>query len=195
MSKNALSKNTPAHSSLNDIERDTRLDPGFEVEYVDATEPEAELDAKKWHMTPGVHKLRATSLDKVEEVTFFTDQYGEEHEIAPHWSIGMEDIKTGEFDYIEFPIGPKQERSFALAVNTRSHWDLARKIAPGRVEKLTVKSVAQYLAKFPVEFRYDQNPYVDEVTGEHKLSKPKICLWNPEDFVSRKRSQNWVSLR
>ena len=196
MSKNTLSKNTPVKSSLNDIEIDSRLgDSSFNVEVEDSYIPEKQPDYK-WNMTEDSHKLRAVSYDKIEEVQYWQDDLGNEHEIAPHWSIGMEDIRTGEFDYIEFPITPKAERSFKLAVNTRSGRDLARKAFPNKVEALTMRCVIEeYLAKYPVEFRYGQNHYVDEQTGEAKVSKPKILLWNPEDFQPRYRSKNWISLR
>ena len=188
--KNSLSKNTRAHSKLDDIQPDQ--DIGFEVEFEDAYIPEEE---PKYPMALGQHKLRAVSYDKIEEYQEWTDEYGEVQEIAPHWSIAMEDIRTGELDYIEFPIDPKKERSFKLAVNTRSGRDLGSKIAPKKVEALTVISVIRYLAKFPVEFRYDFSHWIDENNEAQTSKKPKIQLWNPEDFQSRKHTKNWVSLR
>lgn len=196
-SKNQLASKTREHSKLDDIDRsqDAALaGDEFLIEFVDANVPVAE-DRSKWKMTAGEHILRATSRDKVEEPAFWVDEHGEQHEIAPHWSIGMEDVKTGEFDYITFQLTPEAERKFKLAVNTRSGRDLGRKIAPHKVEELTVESVCSYLAKFPCKFRYDLSHWIDE-NGESRTSdKPKIQLWNPEDFQPRHRSKNWTSLR
>ena len=193
--KNSLSSKTRIHSKLDDIATDSKLeDPGFEIEFEDQTVQE-EDDAKRWKMSKGRHVLRATSYDKIEVVTQWTDEFGEVHDKAPHYSICMEDVKTGDMDYIEIALTEKAERSFKNAINTRSKRDLARKIAPEPVTKLTVKSVAMYLAKYPCEFLYDKSTWIDE-QGEYRVSKnPKIHIWEPEDFQNRKRSSNWTSLR
>lgn len=190
--KNNLSSKTPIHSSLSDIAEDTRLDPGFEVEFEDAQEPEK---APKWPVSIGWHKVVAVSIDKVENTQTYVDQFGVEHSIDPHWEIGLEDIKTHEMDVLSFPITPKAERSFKLAINTRSHKDLGKKIAPREVTELTVVAVARYLAKFPVEFCYDHSSWVDEAGETQRSKKPKWLLWVPEDFQMKSHTKNWISLR
>lgn len=194
--KNSLSQNTRTHSKLDDIAVDPKLENvGFEVEFEDAVIPTEEADAKRWKMDKGMHMLRAISYDVIDHVTHWTDEYGVVHDKTPYYSIGMEDIKTGDIDYIEVPMTEKGERSFKNAINTRSKRDLGRKIAPRKVTELSMKSVANYLAKFPAEFLYDKSTWVDE-NGEYQTSKnPKIHIWMQEDFTNRYRSSNWVSLR
>jgi len=197
MSKNPLAQNIREHSKLDDIAPDQ--DAGFEVEFIDAYIPEDESDKKRWKLTKGMHTLRAVDYDKIEQPTTEVNEFGEEYVKAPHYSIELVDVKGPDDPdshvFIEFPITDKAERSFKLAINTRSKRDLARKIAPAKVTDLTVLSVCKYLAKFPCEFLYDKSTWVGEDGEYHTSRNPKVHIWMPEDFTNRKRSSNHISLR
>lgn len=192
--KSVLSENIPEHSTLHDIEPDVfAKSAGFFVEFEDATEP---ATAPKWDMEIGDHMVICTGVDRIDAGIKYR-RNGTSYEVKAQWKIDMEDVNTHDEVAIYVDRTAKAERSFKLAINTRSNGDLQSKIGPAHeVTELSVTSVCAYLSKYPVKMRYDFSEWVDEQGNAQRSKKPKLLLWIPEDFVKQaEHSPNYISFK
>lgn len=183
---NNLSSKTPIHSDLHDVEKEL----GFSIE-MDTSPMQAETTPEEeYDMTLGWHKVRAIKYAEV-PAAVGKDRFGNDYDIPAHYSIIFKDIKTEETSELIVYMDKKSMNSFKRGINQRSGKDLGWKLANAGIKltDVSVKTVARYVAKYPIDMLYQFSQWIDKDSGDLIVSKrPKLQLWVQADFEKKEIS-------
>lgn len=162
-------------------------------------EREGDIPQIEWKITAGEHKVRCTDYDFVpehEELDYVGNPYIKR---AQH-EIKLRDIKTGEEITTYIADTPSAVEFLGKTINRQTRGDLVIKInqwiKQGKIKdpkSVGALEYCTYMAQYPISIWYEQEAYVDRLTGEDRMSKPKVMWYNPgAGKVEKKPSKSHV---
>lgn len=196
--KNNLSQNTPEKSSLNDVERDNRMNT------TPVRDEDARVERTSGTPTFPVANWYKFRLLKISYVDFRTgrNKFGEEYIDPEHYEAIFEELRSGE--RIVHRIKMEKIDSFLGGINRRSDYDFSSKLRTwGTTYKQVIETKTEddkgrspdvqklmwaqkYLKSYPINIWYDYTEWIDQESGQmHRSKKPQLIFWVKSDFEDK----------